>query len=78
MADDGFDPRAPEAPAGPLCEKEGINYDTYGGEHEWQCGRPGTVKVDDRLLCDDHAGEQGYGPKQEYYGYNPDDGHVDG
>jgi len=69
-----FDPWAPEQPAGPLCEKDGIDYDTYGGEREWQCGYPGTVRVPSgRLLCEDHAGELGYGPKQEYYGFDPDD-----
>lgn len=69
-----FDPFALEPVTGPLCEKEGIDYDTYGGEREWQCGRPGTVTVPSgRLLCEDHAGELGYGPKQEEYGFDPAD-----
>jgi hypothetical protein len=60
--------------AGPLCEKDGIDIDTYGGEREWQCGYPGTVTVPSgRLLCEDHAGELGYGPKQEEYGFDPAD-----
>lgn len=70
-----LDPFAPEQAAGPLCEKEGIEYDTHGGEREWQCGRAGSVAVPSgRLLCEDHAGELGYGPKQEYYGFDPADG----
>jgi hypothetical protein len=65
----------PEPPAGPHCERDGINIDTYGGEREWQCGRPGTVRVPSgRLMCEDHAGELGYGPKQEEYGFDPNDG----
>jgi hypothetical protein len=74
MAGDYFDPRAPEAPPGPLCQKEGEIVDTYGGEHLWQCGQAGAVQVDGELLCEDHAGELGYGPKQEEYGYDPDGG----
>jgi hypothetical protein len=67
-------PFAPEKLAGPLCEQDGINIDTYGGEREWQCGRQGTVRVPSgRLMCEDHAGELGYGPKQEEYGFDPED-----
>jgi len=77
--DPGFDPFEPPPAAGPLCEKDGEVIDTYGGEHCWQCGYPGTVTVPSgRLLCEDHAGELGYGPKQAEYGYDPDDGHADG
>jgi hypothetical protein len=69
-----FDPLAPEPVTGPLCEKEGVDVDTYGGEREWRCGRSGTVPVPSgRLLCEDHAGELGYGPKQEEYGFDPAD-----
>ena len=25
-------------------------------------------------MCEDHAGERGYGPKQEEYGFDPHDG----
>ena len=57
------------------CEVDGEDEDTYGGEHYWHCGRPGELEVDGSLLCDDHAGELGYGPKQEEYGYDPHDGH---
>lgn len=75
MAND-FDPFAEPAAAGPLCEKEWTETDTYGAETERQCGYLGTVTVPSgRLLCEDHAGELGYGPKQEYYGYDPGDGH---
>ena len=62
------------APEGPICEVDGDNIDTYGGEHYWHCGRPGTIDVDGTLMCEDHAGERGYGPKQEEYGFDPDDG----
>ena len=59
---------------GPLCEQDGEIIDTYGGEHYWQCGGAGTVTVPSgRLLCEDHAGELGYGPKQEEYGFDPAD-----
>jgi hypothetical protein len=57
-----------------LCERDGEVIDTYGAEHFWQCGNPGAIEVDGELLCEDHAGELGYGPKQEEYGYDPDDG----
>ena len=59
---------------GPLCEVDGDHIDTYGGEHYWRCGRPGTITVNGTLMCDDHAGERGHGPKQEEYGFDPDDG----
>lgn len=69
-----FDPFAPEPVTGPLCGRDRIDVDTYGGEREWQCGRAGTVNVPSgRLLCEDCAGELGYGPKQEEYGYDPAD-----
>jgi hypothetical protein len=58
----------------PGCEVDGDTIDTYGGEHYWQCGRPGALTVDGALMCEDHAGERGYGPKQEEYGYDPGDG----
>lgn len=58
----------------PGCEVDGVNIDTYGGEHEWQCGQPGAITVDGTLMCEDHAGERGYGPKQEEYGFDPHDG----
>jgi hypothetical protein len=57
-----------------LCEMDGEIIDTYGAERYWQCGQPGALDVEGRLLCEDHAGERGYGPRQEYYGYDPDDG----
>jgi hypothetical protein len=74
---DAFDAwqRRNEAAAAPLCERDGIDHDTYGGEREWQCGRAGAVTLPSgRLMCEDHAGELGYGPKQEEYGFDPDDG----
>lgn len=73
-----YDPHYDErpAPGEPLCEIDGVDTDTYGGEHEWQCGRAGTITVDGKLMCEDHAGERGYGPKQEEYGYDPDDAPV--
>ena len=75
MADAYFDPWDEPAPTGPHCEQDGEVIDTYGAEHYWQCGHPGTVAVpSSRLLCEDHAGKLGYGPKQEYYGYDPADG----
>ncbi len=65
-----------EPPRWPPCEKDGEIIDTYGAEHYWQCGLPGTVTVPSgRRLCEDHAGELGYGPRQAYYGFDPDDGH---
>jgi hypothetical protein len=65
------------AVTGPLCDKEGEIIDTHGGEHYWHCDRPGTVNVPSgRKLCEDHAGELGYGPKQEEYGFDPNDGRA--
>lgn len=69
------DPEAAK-PGEPVCEMDGENIDTYGGEHYWHCHRPGAITVDGTLLCEDHAGEQGYGPKQEEYGYDPDEAGV--
>lgn len=63
-----------ERHAGPQCEADGTREDTYGGEHYWRCGRPGAITVEGTLMCEDHAGERGYGPKQVEYGYDPDDG----
>lgn len=57
-----------------FCEVDGEDIDTYGGEHYWQCGWPGVIDVDGTLMCENHAGEQGYGPKQEDYGFGPHDG----
>jgi hypothetical protein len=59
---------------GRTCEMDGVIEDTYGAEHYWNCGRPGAITVDGKLLCEDHAGELGYGPKQEEYGFDPHDG----
>lgn len=56
------------------CEMDGTREDTHGAEHYWNCARPGTVDVEGKLLCEDHAGELGYGPKQEEYGFDPNDG----
>ena len=36
--------------------------------------KPGVLDVEGTWMCEDHAGEQGYGPKQAEYGYDPDDG----
>ena len=61
----------------PQCEADGVRNgpDGPGGtEHYWSCTAPGTVDVDGTLMCEDHAGERGYGPKQEEYGFDPDDG----
>ena len=61
------------APGAPQCEADGVRNgpDGPGGtEHYWTCCAPGTVDVDGTLMCDDHAGERGYGPKQEEYGYD--------
>ena len=68
-----YEEEAP-TPAGPVCEVDGDTIDTYGGEHYWHCGRPGALTVDGTLMCEDHAGERGYGPKQEEYGFDPHDG----
>ena len=65
----------------PQCEADGVRNgpDGPGGtEHYWSCTAPGTVDVDGTLMCDDHAGERGYGPKQEEYGFDPDDGLAPG
>jgi hypothetical protein len=57
------------------CEKDGEITDTYGAEHYRRHDQPGTVTVPSgRLLREDHAGELGYGPKQEEYGFDPNDG----
>lgn len=61
-------------PQGPQCEADGVREDTYGGEHYWSCTAPGAITVDGTLMCEDHAGERGYGPRQEEYGFDPDDG----
>jgi hypothetical protein len=63
----------------PQCEADGTRNgpDGPGGtEHYWSCTAPGTVDADGVLMCEDHAGEKGYGPKQEEYGFDPDDGLV--
>lgn len=56
------------------CEMDGTREDTHGAEHYWNCGQPGAVDVEGKLLCEDHAGELGYGPKQEEHGFDPHDG----
>jgi hypothetical protein len=60
-------------PGEPQCQADGVRNgpDGPGGtEHYWTCSAPGTVDVDGELLCKDHAGERGYGPKQEEYGFD--------
>jgi len=55
------------------CEADGVRNgpDGPGGtEHYWSCTAPGTVDVDGTLMCEDHAGGRGYGPKQEEYGFD--------
>ena len=69
MADE-YDPFRPSEPP---CQMNGTREDSYGNDHYWNCGRPGLVDVEGRLLCEDHAGELGHGPKQEEYGYDPND-----
>ena len=67
------------APGTPQCEADGVRNgpDGPGGtEHYWTCTAPGTVDVDGELLCEDHAGERGYGPKQEEYGFDPDERRI--
>ena len=66
--------RADMDAAGPRCETDGTREDGYGAEHHWQCGGTGSIEVDGRLLCEDCAGRLGYGPKQEAYGFDPEDG----
>lgn len=61
-------------PEGPLCEKDQTIVRDDGSEFYGTCGQPGVIDVGRTLLCEDHAGELGYGPKQEEYGYDPDDG----
>lgn len=56
------------------CERDGHTEDQWGGEHYWHCQAPGVIEVGSLLLCEDHAGEQGYGPKQAEYGFDPEDG----
>jgi hypothetical protein len=71
--------RSTPGPGEPQCEADGVRDgpDGPGGtEHYWTCTAPGTVDVDGTLMCEDHAGERGYGPKQEEYGYDPDDGRT--
>lgn len=67
----GWEP--PEAP-GQRCQMDGTREDTYGGERYWSCPDRGTVDVDGTWMCEDHAGELGYGPLQEEYGFDPHDG----
>ena len=73
MTADYFDPYEVPKPGGPQCAADGTREGPNGGEHYWTCTAPGTVDVDGELLCEDHAGERGYGPKQEEYGYDPAD-----
>jgi hypothetical protein len=61
-------------PAGPVCEVDGTTERMDGSEYYWHCDRAGTLTVDGTLMCEDHAGERGYGPKQEEYGFDPADG----
>ena len=56
------------------CGADGTRRGPGGTEHYWNCGLPGEVEVEGTLMCLDHAGELGYGPKQAEYGYDPDDG----
>ena len=85
---DGRSPHPPECaecpegycegpkPGEPQCEADGVRNgpDGPGGtEHYWTCTAPGTVDVDGALMCEDHAGELGHGPKQEEYGFDPDE-----
>ena len=58
----------------PGCEADGAIERDDGSEYYWHCGQPGTITVDGTLMCEDHAGERGHGPKQEEYGFDPDDG----
>ena len=72
-----FYPYEVPEPGGPQCEADGVRNgpDGPGGtEHYWSCTAPGTVDVDGTLMCEDHAGALGHGPKQEEYGFDPDDG----
>jgi hypothetical protein len=62
-----------DEPQGPLCEASGTRENADGYEFFWNCAQPGTVTADGDLMCEDHAGELGYGPKQEEYGYDPAD-----
>ena len=60
-------------PGAPQCEADGVRNgpDGPGGtEHYWTCTAPGTVDVDGSLLCEDHAGERGHGPRQAEYGFD--------
>ena len=72
--DRDFYPYEVPKPGEPQCEADGTREGPNGGDHYWSCTAPGTVDVDGSLLCEDHAGERGYGPKQAEYGYDPDDG----
>lgn len=58
----------------PRCEADGTREDADGYERYWSCTAPGAIAVDGTLMCEDHAGELGYGPRQAEYGYDPDDG----
>ena len=62
----------PEPVTGPVCPADGTIERDDGSEFYWHCGQPGTITVDGALLCEDHAGELGYGPRQEEYGFDPD------
>jgi hypothetical protein len=72
MSGDPGYPYAVPKPGEPQCQADGVRNgpDGPGGtEHYWTCTAPGTVDVDGELLCEDHAGERGYGPQQEEYGF---------
>jgi len=71
FGDPGYPYEVPK-PGEPQCQADGVRNgpDGPGGtEHYWSCTAPGTVGVDGELLCEDHAGERGYGPKREEYGF---------
>jgi len=72
--DRDFYPYEVPKPGEPQCEADGTREGPNGGDHYWSCTAPGTVDVDGTLMCEDHAGERGYGPKQAEYGYDPGDG----
>ena len=75
MSAETYEP-APK-PGEPPCEADGVRNgaDGPGGtEHYWSCTASGTVNVHGSLLCEDHAGELGHGPKQEEYGFDPNGG----
>lgn len=73
-----YDPLAVASEKPGPCEWSTEFEDSDGYARFRTCPEPGSIEVEGELLCEDHAGQLGAGPRQEHYGYDPDDGHAHG